>query len=336
VNPPSFVERPLPLSLRPNPSFRRSAERSCVLLGLLLGCSSGGVSAPPGAPQAPVPAPASAAEVSPAAGNDARGGRLFDNWRAEKKLESSFVPDSAKTPELDGRGGPNGNGTLNSGSGQPMANTGHDFRLKNLYGWDLRGAEGIYGAPFQNKAYVLAHNLLTDTRSPEMLRAWLAQGDAQTPSFGQVLDEVDLTDLVAFLVKTRKGDLARPEKLFRLEASAPKSYVLLSGGDAARGRERYASSCATCHGSDGTELPIDETESLGTLSRSSGYEVWFKISNGQPGTLMGRQVSEASGADYERAILDLMAALCDRQRFPPLPGSTDVPGADPRCGGYAE
>jgi mono/diheme cytochrome c family protein len=271
-----------------------------------------------------------------AAGDDARGGRLFDNWRAEKKLEGSFVPDSSKTPEPDGRGGPNGNGTLNSGTGQSMPNTGHDYRLKNLYGWDLRGAEGIYGAPFQNKAYVLPHNLLTDTRTPDMLRAWLTQGDAQTPAFGQVLDEADIKDVVAFLVKTKKGELARPENLFRLEASVPKNYVLLGGGDAARGRERFSSSCATCHGNDGTKLPIDETESLGTLSRSSGYEVWFKISNGQPGTPMGRQVAEASGADSERAILGLLAALCDRKQFPPLSGSTDVPGADPRCGEYAE
>lgn len=307
----------------------------CSLIGLLLGCGSGGTSAAPAAPESPVPAAATAAGVN-AAGDDARGGRLFDNWRAEKKLESAFVPDSSKTPELDGRGGPNGNGTLNSGVGQPMPNTGHDYRLKNLYGWDLRGAEGIYGAPFQNKPYVLPHNLLNDTRSPDMLRAWLAQGDAQTPAFGQVLDEVDIQDLVAFLVKTQKGELARPEKLFTLAAAVPKNYVLLGGGDAARGRERFSSSCATCHGNDGTKLPIDETESLGTLSRSSGYEVWFKISSGQPGTLMGRQVSEPSGADNERAILDLLAALCDRKRFPPLAGSTDVPGADPRCGGYAE
>jgi len=105
----------------------------CAVLGLLLGCSSGGASASPAAPDSPVPA-ATAAEASKAGGDDARGGRLFDNWRAEKKLENAFVPDSSKTPELDGRGGPNGNGTLNSGSGQPMANTGHDFRLKNLYG----------------------------------------------------------------------------------------------------------------------------------------------------------------------------------------------------------
>jgi hypothetical protein len=75
-----------------------------------------------------------------------------------------------------------------------------------------------------------------------------------------------------------------------------------------------------------------QTESLGTLSRTSGYEVWFKILNGQPGTDMGRQVTEPSGSEQERAILDLFAALCDRQRFPALAGQKDVSAGDARCG----
>jgi mono/diheme cytochrome c family protein len=310
----------------------------CLVLALLPGCSSGSTSAAPAAPESfPVsttPSEASSGSLAGAPGDDARGGRLYDNWRVEKKLTDTFVPDSAKTPALDGQGGPNGNGTLNSGSGQPLANTGHDYRLKNLFGWDLRGGEGIYGSEFQKKTYVLEHNLLKDTRSAATLHDWLSQGDASLPAFGQVLSEADITDLVAYLVKTRQGELARPQNLFRLEATAPKSYVLLGGGDVARGRERYASSCATCHGNDGTGLPIDETESLGTLSRSSGYEVWFKIVSGQPGTAMQRQLTEPNGTGQEGAILDLLAALCDRESFPPLPGASDVPDGDARCGGY--
>lgn len=44
------------------------------------------------------------------AGDLYTGGRLFDNWYAE--IDADFVPDNPDTPELDGRGGPNGNGTL--------------------------------------------------------------------------------------------------------------------------------------------------------------------------------------------------------------------------------
>jgi mono/diheme cytochrome c family protein len=144
----------------------------------------------------------------------------------------------------------------------------------------------------------------------------------------------DLDDLVAYLVKTRTGQLARPSSIFALDAKAPKNYVLAPGGDPARGRERYAISCADCHGDDGRNMPIDETESLGTMSRSSAYEVWFKMLNGQPGTDMHRQILDAGGTAQERAILDVLAALCDRKQFPALAGKADVPDADPRCASY--
>lgn len=314
---------------------------SIALGSLALGaCGSGGAAAPPTTPAAAAETSAANAtalppgELTHRAPDDARGGRLFDNWRAEKKLTESFVPDSSKTAELDGKGGPNGNGTLGSGSGTPLPNTGHDYRLKNLLGWDLRGESGIYGPELQNKPYVLSRDLLADTRPPDELRAWLSQGDERTPAFGQVLDATDIDDLVAYVVATRSNELARPDHLFQLDAGVPKNYRLSSGGDGARGRERYANTCAACHGKDGREIPIDETESLGTMSRTSGYEVWFKIVNGQPGTEMGRQVSESSGAEQERAILDLFAALCDRQAFPALAGGKDVASGDARCGAY--
>lgn len=266
--------------------------------------------------------------------NDARGGRLYDNWRAEKGLKDSFVPDASATAELDGKGGPHQNGTLADGAGRPLPNTGHDYRLKNFFGWDLRGSEGIAGTAFQRRAHVLAVNLLTDSRSPDALRAWLASGDDTLPAFGQVLDDTDLADLVAFIVKMRAGELARPSGIFTLDARSPKHYVLAAGGNAARGRDRYAVSCADCHGNDGRFMAIDGSESVGSLSRSSAYEVWFKILNGQPGTDMRRQVVEPASADQEQAILDVLAALCDRTAFPAMAGAEDVPDADPRCSSY--
>jgi hypothetical protein len=280
----------------------------------------------------------SGAPAAPAAAvpDDARGGRLFDNWRVERGLGDSFTPDASKTPEADGKGGPNGNGTLNDGNGKPLLNTGHDYRLKNLFGWDLRGAAGVYGPAYQNKAYVLGRNLLVDGRSPEEIRRWLAEGDEHTPAYGQVLDQTDLADLTAFVVKTRDGALARPDQVYRLEAKAPKNYALLAGADLAGGRERFAQTCSECHGKDGRELAIDETESVGTIARSSAYEIWFKIQHGHPGSTMKRQVSEASGAENGRAVLDILAALCDRSAFPALPGNAagDVPHGDARCGAY--
>lgn len=282
--------------------------------------------APPGAPEL-------ASADSP---DDARGGRLYDNWRTERRLSQSFAADSPKTPEPDGKGGPNGNGTLNDGAGRPMLNPGHDYRLKNLFGWDLRGADGVDGPAYHAEPHVLRRNLLSDTRSAAELQGWLSVGDAETPAYGQVLDERDLADLAAFLVKTREGELSRPENVFELEATAPEHYVLVGGADPARGRELYGYTCADCHGKDGRELTLDGMQSVGTLSRSIAYEVWFKIQNGLAGSPMKRQVLEKTGAESGRAVLDLLAALCDRTTFPALRGrdAADVQDGDPRCGAY--
>lgn len=270
---------------------------------------------------------------TPASPNDARGGRLYDNWRNEKKL-LSFVADSSKTPELDGEGGPHSNGTLSDSEGKPLANTGHDYRLKNFFGWDLRGAEGIYGATFHNKPFAISVNLLTDTRTEAELFAWFKGGGSGLPAFGSVLSDADLKDLVAFVIKTRANALPRPEQIFRLDAEAPKNYALLDGGNAVRGKASYQEACSGCHGADGRNFPLDETESVGSLSRLSGYEVWFKIVNGQPGSRMGRMLPEAHGKLEAQAVLDVLAALCDRTAFPALNGTAEVPDGDARCGSY--
>jgi hypothetical protein len=51
---------------------------------------------------------------------------------------------------------------------------------------------------------------------------------------------------------------------------------------------------------------------------------------------MKRQVQEKTGAEDGRAVLDLLAALCDRKTFPALRGrdAADVQDSDPRCGAY--
>lgn len=310
-------------------AFRSLSAVATLSTAAVVACGTATPPAPASAPASTAPATATAA-----APDDARGARLYDNWRAEKGLADTFKPDSSKTAEVDGEGGPQGNGSLLDSSGKPIANNGHDYRLKNLFGWDLRGSEGVYGPAHQNKSFVLPHNLLTDTRSPEELHTWLAKGSDTVPAFGSVLDERDLSDLVAFVDKTRRGELAGPGAIFQLNATAPKGFVLNPGGDAVRGKARFARTCATCHGPDGRKLVIDDTESAGSISRSSGYEIWFKILHGQPGTAMDRQIPEPTAPEQAAAILDLLAALCDRTSFPANPGAEDVKDGDPRCGTY--
>ncbi len=276
-------------------------------------------------------------EVKAATTDTGLGGRLYDKFYAERSVKSGFKPDSPKTRgKADGTGGPSDNGTLMSAAGKPMLNdAGHDYRLKNLFGWDLKGREGIYGAAFLNKTYAVNKNLLALQGPASELVTLLKQGDGAIPAYGSVLDDAALAAIAELVVATRDRKLPHPDDIFEPKAFSPGSYVLKAGGNPVRGKEIYAVRCSACHGADGTRELFDDGEfSLGSHARQKAYEDWFKIANGQPGTAMESQVS-GSGKERTQQILDLLAALCDRTAFPVGKAKgKDVPNNDPRCGAY--
>lgn len=265
--------------------------------------------------------------------DDGRGGRLFDRFFAK----TTFTPDDKKTPgQADGQGGPFGNGTLALADGKPLLNdVGHDYRLKNFFGWDLRGQEGIAGPRYQNKPGIVATNLLITQRPAEDLKAWITRGSDVLPAYGSVLSAEEIESLIDFIVATRDGRLPRPEAIWALSEGTPGNYRLNAGADVARGHELYADKCSGCHGDDGTRISFDGGEySLGSHARQKAYEDWFKIVNGQPGTKMVRFV-EGDGKAMAQQTLDLLAALCDRTKYPRGAATgTEVPDGDPRCGSY--
>lgn len=268
--------------------------------------------------------------------DDAHGGRIFDRWTTETHAET-FAADSKQTRGVaDGRGGPRGDGTLVLTDGRALLNDdGHDYRFKNLFGWDMRGRSGIYGPAHMNKPFVLGEDLLAWAGNIDDVANVLENGDASVPAFGAVLSRPDLEALAAFIVRVRDHTLPQPSDIFTLTSAAQGHYALREGGDRERGRALYASRCAGCHGADGTSHLFDDGElSLGMHARQEAYEDWLKILNGQPGTRMGRQV-EGDAQAMATQIVDLFAALCDRAAFPRGAATgEDVPDGDPRCGAY--
>lgn len=276
---------------------------------------------------ATAPAPVDAPKL---ATDDGRGGRIFDAWYSGK----SFKPAKKGA---DGSGGPFSNGTLKGADGAPFADDkGHQTRLKNLFGWDLRGKDGVYGPKYQAKSYVLDRNLLTVEATREDLVRWFTKGDAGIPAYGDVLDAQEIGALVDFVMSMREGKTAQPEQVFTLAEKSPGNYVLNAGADPARGAKLIAERCSGCHGTNGTKVLFDGGGySLGAHARQKAYEDWMKILNGQPGTGMQRQVQGATGAEQAKEILDILSALCDRTAFPKGNGTeADVPDGDPRCGSY--
>ena len=264
------------------------------------------------------------------------GGRLFDMWYDD--IDTDFVPDNAETPELDGHGGPNGNGTLNGADGKPIASTGHDYRLKNLFGWDMRGDAGIYGREHQAKPWVLPFGPLSSQHARASRSQWIdrvTNGEGGLPAYGDVMSSAEIEALVDFMLAVRDRRLPYPDDLYSLASDAPKGFILAPGGDAENGRRFYSKQCADCHGPDGTKIIFDNGEqSLGQHARYYGYAVAMISLSGEPGSEMGAELSlNLSAAKQTSTLLDLLAALCDRNRYPRGAATDpDVPDGDPRCG----
>ncbi|MBX3231801.1 MAG: c-type cytochrome [Labilithrix sp.] len=265
-----------------------------ILFGGMVACAAAPRSDGPAAPAASAPAP------EPRRAYDtARGGRLFDKWTAETKRTGA----------------------------EPA-------RMKDLFGWDLRGQKGMYGPEHMNKKNALPVDLLSWEGDVAAVAARLARGGDGVPAYAPALTPPELENVAALIVAMRDGELPRADQVLTLTSPAAKDYALATGGDAARGKALFAERCANCHGADGTKFLLDDgAYSLGSHARQKAYEDWFKILNGQPGSAMERQVKGASAAEMRKELLDLLTALCDRTAFPKgAATAADVPDADPRCG----
>lgn len=161
---------------------------------------------------------------------------------------------------------------------------------------------------------------------------WYAEIDADF-----VPDNPDTPELDGRGGPNGNGTLPHPDTLWQLSTQSPKGFVMNTGGDAERGRRFYAAQCAYCHGDDATAILFDDgTQSLGQHSRYYGYAIAMKALSGDPGSDMGPQLPAwLSPAEQSQLLLDLVAALCDRERFGVGAATEpDVPDGDPRCGAY--
>lgn len=273
------------------------------------------------------------ATLVPLREDDGLGGRLFDRFFDKRR----FSPDDKRTKGLaDGRGGPFDDGTLALGGGARLLNDdGHDYRLKNFFGWDLRGAQGIYGPNFHDKSFVVPVNLLDPALPLSSITELLTRGSDEVPAYAGVLDQRELEEVVHFVQGVREGRLPHPDQIWSLSEGTVGNYRLSGGADVNRGKQLYGERCGNCHGADGTQLIFDDGEfSLGSHARQKAYEDWFKILNGQPGTSMRRFV-DGDGKEMGQQILDILAALCDRSSFPlGEAAGPDVEDGDVRCGEY--
>jgi thiosulfate dehydrogenase len=184
------------------------------------------------------------------AGKIARGGRLYDKWYKEAKL-----------PE------PTGNHV--SWPASNAEKSGADtFRCKSCHGWDLLGNAGAYskGSWFTDIKGVNGAAGKEPAAIVDILK-----GDAH--GFGGVIADDDLTALAMFVAA---GPIDMDPYIDRATKKAK--------GDVAEGARLYETVCAGCHSADGKG--VKDAEPMGVISNDNPWEVFHKISFGQPAESM--------------------------------------------------
>ncbi|MEA1786550.1 c-type cytochrome [Arenibacter sp. GZD96] len=115
-----------------------------------------------------------------------------------------------------------------------------------------------------------------------------ALGGNDHPDYGTILTDAQIWDLVKFL---REGALDTDE-LYAITTvgsypTGSRTYSDLGrNGNAAAGDVFYTSKCASCHGADGSNIPLGGN-TLGKFTRDNPHEVQHKIVSGQLGSSMG-------------------------------------------------
>ena len=209
-------------------------------------------------------------------GDVVTGGLLYDKWWSVLELDEPAGDNPVWARQ-----------TTNERSG---ADT---WRCKECHGWDYKGSEGAYGSGSHFTGFTGVFN--AQSKSVEDLVAQLS-GQTNPDHDFSVMGEEAMAALVAFI--TEGLDDYTPL------IDADKNAV---GGDSADGETQYASTCAACHGTDGTTLNFgsdDEPEYVGTIAVDNPWEFFHKIRAGQPGTQMPSAI--ANGWSLED-VLNLLS-----------------------------
>ena len=178
----------------------------------------------------------------------ARGGRLYDNWYKEKKLDRpekahASYPADGKYPK-------------------------QSWRCKECHGWDYRGKDGA-NAKTDHNIGVKGINAVAG-KDPAAIAAVFR--DKTHGYTAEQLNDKDVQDLALFVAKGQM-DTA---KFIDLASGKPK-------GNPAKGEVYFNTLCAGCHGFDGkkvsTGVPLGQ-------AADNPWDMLHKAFNGLPAEAM--------------------------------------------------
>ncbi|MCL5958041.1 MAG: c-type cytochrome, partial [Chloroflexi bacterium] len=215
-----------------------------------------------------------------------KGGQLYDKW---------WTVAGAAKPTTD----------------QPLwatqttntRNGSDTWRCKECHGWDYRGKDGAYGSGSHRTGFTGVVNA-SQTKSQEEIAAILKGSANPSHNFSTVLDDASINALAAFL---KDGVIDDLREFIDYSTKKPKS------ADASHGKQLYANTCATCHGSDGRKLNFgsdQEPEYIGTIASDNPQEFVHKVRFGQPGAPM------PAGVQSGWSMQDVLDVLAHAQTLP--------------------
>ncbi len=178
----------------------------------------------------------------------ARGGRLYDKWYGENKVEKPADNHPAYANKANEYGG---------------ADT---WRCKECHGWDYKGKNGAYGKGTHFTGIVGIAGAVG--KDPAAIAASLRAAPHSYTE--QQLSAADV-DALALFVSAAQIDMSK-------DLDADGKQV----GDGAKGEAYFNTLCAGCHGTDGKKI---KDAPLGAVANNA-REMMHKVLNGQPAEAM--------------------------------------------------
>jgi thiosulfate dehydrogenase len=189
------------------------------------------------------------------------GAQLYDKWYAVLQV----TPPDGNMPIWERQ-------STNTRSGPET------WRCAECHGWDYKGSEGAYGSGSHFTGFPNVMKLAAELPAEEIV-AHLKGSKDPSHDFSKYIDDANLNKLARFLKEGLGDDSALIDSV----------TLKAKGGDLARGKHLFESTCARCHGMDGKTIVFRAEgvdEYLGTVASRDPYRFLHRTRFGVAGTEM--------------------------------------------------
>jgi len=223
--------------------------------------------------------------------NPWEGGLLYDIWWAQNQAPVTEHPLWSQRAATNTLGGEN------------------SWRCVQCHGWDYNGKDGAMGNTSSADYTGFPGITAAQTKPAAAVFCAIADGSNINPnhvfmkdagnSNSEGLDETSILKLTAFIKAGNDNGIINVTNCISTSG--------VSKGNADNGQLLFDSTCATCHGSEGT-IGYPAGETLGYLADNEPFEIMHKIRFGQPYAEMPAFTQDNAGIELSSSqIADIIA-----------------------------